>query len=313
MTGAVDAGSGNTLTLTTTSGGPLTLAANLTASGAMVDLVSAGALSRTGGIITSAALTGSSVGGSQPHQRQPVRRAEGFTNTGVGAVSIVDAQVSGLTVTSAVDAGSGNTLTLTTAAGPLTLAADLTTAGGTVDLVSAGALTQAAGIITTGNLTGSSAGAASLTDANLFASLSGFTNTGVGNVSIVDAGASGLTVSTAIDAGAGAVLTLTTTDGGPLTLAANLTAAGGTVDLVSAGALAQTVGIITAATVTGSSAGGASLTDANLFDTLAGFTNTGVGAVSITDAQFTRPDGSRRGECGSGEHPDPDHHGRWFP
>ena len=179
-----------------------------------------------------------------------------------------------------------NTLTLsTTNGGPLTLAADLFAPGGTVDLVSAGALTQASGIIVSSTLTGSTGVGASLTDGNLFDTLAGFTSTGAANVSITDAQGTGLTLTRPVGASVGTTLTLTTIAGGPLTVAANVTAIGGTVDLISAGALTQTAGVITTATLTGSSVGGASLTGANLFDSLSGFTNTGVGNVSITDAR----------------------------
>ena len=94
-----------------------------------------------------------------------------------------------------------------------------------------------------------------------------------------------MTVTSAVNAGSGNTLTLTTTNGGPLTLSAGLTAAGGAIDLVSAGTITQTTGVITTGTLTGSAAGGASLTTANLFDSLAGITNTGVGNLSITDAK----------------------------
>ncbi|MDB5481350.1 MAG: hypothetical protein JWO83_2403, partial [Caulobacteraceae bacterium] len=286
VSAAVDAGAGNTLTLTTANAGSLTLAADVTASGGTVDLVSAGTLSQTSGIIATVSLTGSSVGGAGLTGVNTFNFLAGFTNTGAGNVSITDTLAVGMKVSAAVDAGSGNALTLTsTGGGPLTLLANVSAAGGTVDLLSAGALSQTAGIITAGTLTGSSAGGASLADANLVDNLGAFTNTGVGNVSITDAKASGLTVTGAVDGGAGNTLTLTTTNAGPLTLSANVSAVGGKVDLVSAGALNQTGGVITTSTLTGSSAAGATLTDANSFDTLAGFINTGAGDLSITDAQ----------------------------
>jgi hypothetical protein len=282
----VDAGIGNNLILTTTGGGALTLAANLTASGGSVNLVSSGAISQASGVITTSVLAGSSAGGADLTGANVFDTLAGFTNTGLGNVSIVDALATGLTVSGDVDAGMGNTLILTTiGGGSLTLAANLTAGGGSVDLLSGGPISQTSGAITTSVLTGSSAGGASLTDANLFDTLAGFTNTGVGNVSITDAQATGLTVSADVDAGTKGALTLTATGGGLLTLAANLTAGGGAVDLVSSGAISQASGVITATVLTGSSSGGASLTDANLFDTLAGFTNTGIGNVSITDAQ----------------------------
>ena len=479
MIAAVDAGSGNTLALTTTNAGPLTLSANVSAAGGAVDLVSAGFLNQAAGVITTASLSGSSVGGASLADANLFDSLAGITNTGVGNASITDAKASGLTVTSLVDAGAGNTLTLTTAnGGPLTLSASVSAAGGAVDLVSAGAIDQTAGLITAGTLTGtavgaatvggpnligslgpfsttgpgagfalsnnqtltvtgtvaagigggsaegnlsittltgdiilgsggtggqltatafggaggvitlnaagaitqtagaltagedlsltagtivdlivapiivrdytisapsvssfaltplfspgrnftidtsgvldltqnitvngtltlnttgsidqiagvitavsfkgSSVGGASLTDANQFDTLAGFTNAGAGAVSITDAKPTGMMVTGLVDAGLGNTLTLTTANGGPLTLSANVSAAGGTVDLVSAGVLTQTGGGITTATLTGSSVGGASLAGANLFDILAGFTNSGVGEVSITDAQ----------------------------
>ena len=156
---------------------------------------------------------------------------------------MIDAKASGLTVTSAVDAGSGNTLTLTTTnGGPLTLSANLVAVGGR----SAGLdrrdhpdqrdhqQRRADRIVEVGG--------ASLTRANLFDDIQGFANTGTGNVSITDAQPGGLGVLADIDAGANNTLTLTTTVGA-INLSANLTAASGTVDLVSAGALSQTCGV----------------------------------------------------------------------
>ena len=198
-------------------------------------------------------------------------------------------QAGNITVGAPVSWTTANSLTLS-AAGSIAINAAIagTNAGSSLSLASAGTITQAAtAVITVGTLSGSSVGGASLTAANAFDSLAGFTNTGVGDVSITDAKASGLTVTSAVDAGAGNTLTLTTTNGGPMTLSANLSAAGGAVDLISARALSQTSGIITTGTLSGSSQGGASLTDANLFDTLAGFVNTGSGNLSITDAQAT--------------------------
>ena len=184
----------------------------------------------------------------------------------------------------------GNPLTISAAA--IDLSANhsaLTATGSTVTLTStAGTINEGGkGVITAATVTGSSTGGATLTGANLFDSLGGFTNTGVGNVSITDDKASGLTVAATVDAGAGNTLTLTTTSGGPLTLSAGLSANGGAVDLVSAGALAQTAGVITTGTLTGSSIGGATLTGANLFAILSGFANTGTGNVSIADAEGT--------------------------
>jgi hypothetical protein len=283
VTGMVDAGAGATLTLTT-SDGPLTLAANLAAAGGTVDLVSAGALDQTAGIITTATLTGSSIGGASLTDANLFASLAGFTNTGVGNVSITDARASGLTVTSAVEAGAGATVILTTTnGGSLTLAANLTAAGGTVDLISAGSLTQTSGIITTGALLGSAVGGVTLPDANQLASLGGFINTGGGDFAFMDAAPSGLTVTSDIVVGVGRAITLTNT-AGPLTLAGNLTAAGGAVNLASAGAIDQAAGIITAGSLKGASAGGAKLADANLIGTLTSFGNLDTGAIALVNA-----------------------------
>lgn len=287
VTGAVDAGAGNTLTLSSFSpmgvATNLVLSANITAAGGTVNLNTAGGITQTAGIITTGTLIMSVSGGASLPDPNLVGALGGFTNTGTSPLMFVDAIAAGLMVSGDLNAGAGD-IDLTTTGGPLTLAANLVTSGAnTVDLVSAGPINQTMSIITTGSLTGSSVGGGSFSGANFFDALAGFSNIGVGAVSITDARTSGLTVTGAVDAGAGNTLTLTTTNGGPLTLAANLTAAGGTVNLISAGSISQTAGIITTATLTGASVGGATLTDANLIGDLAGFTNSGAGAVSITD------------------------------
>ena len=74
---------------------------------------------------------------------------------------------------------------------------------------------------------------------------------------------------------------------GDIVLNGDINTGAGAVDLLAKGTIAQTSGVITAGSLSGSSAGGASLTDANQFDNLTGFVNTGSGAVSVTDARST--------------------------
>ncbi len=83
----------------------------------------------------------------------------------------------------------------------------------------------------------------------------------------------------------------------------------GTVALVSTGAITQTAGAITATSLTGSSVGATALTDANLFDTLAGFANPG-GERRYRRRPAHRPDCDRSSDRGGREHAEPDHHRR---
>ena len=95
-------------------------------------------------------------------------------------------------------------------------------------------------------------GAATLNGANLITSLRSFTTSGAG-ADFLLTNAQALSVTGPVTAGGD--LTLTT--GGGLTLGGNLTASAGAVDLVSAGAITQTGGAITAASLTGSAGGSA--------------------------------------------------------
>ncbi len=285
VTGLVNAGAGNTLGLTTT-GGPLTLAASLLSPSGVVDLSSASTIGQTGGVIVAATLNSASNGAALLTGQNQVVSLGSFSNGGAGTLAFTDAIASGLTIISNIASGAGDIDLTTTAPGAaLTLAADLSTdPTHAVALVSAGPIAQISGDITTSTVSGSSVGGASLTDANLFSNLGPFANLDASNVTIVDALPSGLTVIGAVDAGVGNNLNLTTT-AGPLTLAADVSAAGGVITLTSAGSIGQTAGIMTTGTLTGSSLGGARLTDANQIATLAGFTNADSGAISLTDAQ----------------------------
>ena len=125
-----------------------------------------------------------------------------------------------------------------------------------------------------------SAAAATLTNSgNVIGTLGAFS---ANTFSIRDAGL-GLVVTGPVNAGTGPLsLTL---DGGALGLQGNLIAAGNVVTLVSGGAINQTAAGITAALLTGSSTGGASLTSTtNAVPQFGGFTNSGAGGVAFTDS-----------------------------
>ena len=177
--------------------------------------------------------------------------------------------------TAAISTGTG-AITINTV-GAIALGGNLQTSGAAVTLTSGSTITQTGGVITANTLTGTSTGGASLTQNNQVATLAGFTNTGAGGFSFTDTLPAGLTVSTAVNAGTG---NLTLTPTGPLTLTAGLTAATGTVTLDASSTINQTGGVITASSLTGTSTGGASLTQGNQVATLAGFTNTGAGGFS---------------------------------
>jgi filamentous hemagglutinin family protein len=145
VTGAVDAGAGNALSLITTAG-PLTLAADVSAAGGMITLASAGAISQTAGIITTGALTGSSSGGARLTDANQFATLTGFTNADSGAISLTDAQ--SLTISGALDnttvllrAGVGRDIAIDVTAGDLTATAPITAAGDVALQAVSGSLT----------------------------------------------------------------------------------------------------------------------------------------------------------------------------
>ncbi|MBV9932580.1 MAG: filamentous hemagglutinin N-terminal domain-containing protein [Alphaproteobacteria bacterium] len=185
------------------------------------------------------------------------------TNGGASAVRIID---SGNAVLGTIATGAGGTVTLGGAAG---------------DSLS-GTVTQTAGTaITAGTLTGNVGSAILANAGNDVTTLAAFT-TGSG---FVFTDANTLAVSGPVDAGTGNLILNVTT--GPLTLAGDLTAATGSVALTApAGPINQTGGRIKAAALTGLSAGGASLNSAtNDIVSLAGFSNSGAGGISLVDGR----------------------------
>jgi hypothetical protein len=274
--GAAIDGSGNII---------LTGAIDTGATGA-VTLDSMASITQTSGAITAGVLSGmavTEVSLTGPNQFDTLSTF--FTG---GALSINDAQTSGLTLspTGAVTASD----VFLTSAGPLTVGGYVE-APGTVSLQANGPITESKGGLYALNLTGRSVGGATLDGFNNITNLAGFENSGVGAVSVTTSG--GLTVTAPVDAGAGNTLTLTTAAArcegdcapGSLTLAADVQAVGGTVDLESVGPILQTGGVITTATLTGASVGGASLTSANQIDGVTNFSNADFGSISLANGR----------------------------
>jgi hypothetical protein len=144
VTGALNVGT--SYMIVTTTGSNLAVDAPLT--GAAVELNSSGTITQSNaGIITATYLSGSSVGATTLTANNAVVQLQSFT-TGNGAFSFDDGEA--LTVTQAVNAGTGN-LSLTTAAGDnLILYAPIS--GATVNLVSGGLLRQSSTGPITANL-----------------------------------------------------------------------------------------------------------------------------------------------------------------
>jgi hypothetical protein len=286
--GTISSADGPIILTTTGPVSSLTLGGAVTTTGNIVTLDSAGTIDQSGGAITAATLTGKSVGGATLTQGNLVVSLGTFTDTGAGSggISFTDARALGTTGT--VSSVSGPvTLTTTGAGSNLTLGAAVTAAGETVTLASAGTLDQTAGVITAATLIGSSVGGTTLTLGNLVTSLGIFTDTGAGSTGIAFTDARALGTTGTVSSASGPIILTTTGANSNLTLGAGVTAAGNAVTLDSAGTIGQTGGVITAATLTGNSVGGATLTEGNLVTSLGTFTDIGAGSagISFTDAR----------------------------
>ncbi len=255
VTGAVDAGAGN-LTLKTTGAGNGIIIENELTAGKQATLISAGTMAESGaGVITVATLTGSSVGGAMLDSTNKVVTLGTFTNSGAGGFALTDGGT--LAIGGAVSAGTGNLTLTTTGTGSNIVIDKAITAGETVDLTSTGAISQtSAGIVTAAVLMGSAGAATTLSKANEIANLGAFSNTG-GAFSLTDD--QSLAISGTINSGTHEFV------------------------LVDSATIDETTGIIDAATLTGKSAGSATINGANQIATLDAFTNAGTGGFSLTD------------------------------
>ena len=259
---------GGTATSLTASTGDLTLAGNI--SGGTTTLTAAGAIIQTGGVVTATTLTGSAGTSASLGDANAVGTLSGFTApSGIVFVNGVGFTAEG------VDGGPSTSLTAET--GDLTLAGNISGTTTTTLTALGGSITQTGGIVTAATLTGSAGGGATLTQANAVQTLSGFTaNTGL---TFVDAGGF-----SAANVNGGASTSLTAV-AGQLTLAGDI---GGTSVALTAsgGPIVQTGGTLTAGTLTGSSFGATTLTDANLIGTLGAFTTYGpIADFTLVNAQ----------------------------
>ena len=258
-----DTGGASTLALTTKTG-DITLAGNVSATN-VVDLISAGAISQTGGSLVARTLTGSTATSASLTQPTNLIDTLGAFSTTAGFALVNNKPL--LVAGPVQDTGGASTLALTTKTGDIALAGDVS-ATNVVDLISAGAISQTGGSLVARTLTGSAATSASLTQpTNLIDTLGAFSTTAgfalVNNEPLLVAGP-------VQDTGGASTLALTTKTG-DITLAGNVSATNG-VDLISAGAISQTGGSLVARTLTGSAATLASLTQpTNLIGTLGAF------------------------------------------
>jgi len=260
------------------SGSNLTINAAIADAGHALSLISAGTLTQTStGILTAATLTGSSVSDTMLTANNKINNLGAFTSS--GGFSLTDAR--SLTVNGALNVTACCAVLKTTGSGSnLAINAAITNAGHTLSLISAGTLTQTSpGFLTAASLTGSSVGNTTLTANNKIGSLGAFTS--LGNFSLTDARS--LTVDGALNTTTCCVNLKTVGSGSDLTINAAITNAGNTLSLISAGMLSQTSpGIITAATLTGSSVGDTALTASNKIASLGAFTS--LGSFSLIDA-----------------------------
>jgi filamentous hemagglutinin family protein len=266
------------IALTTTSG-DIVLAGDVTTTLGTLLLTSAGAITQTGGTVTAATLDGSAALGVGLTLAGNAIATLGSFTSGSG-FALQDART--LTVAGPLTDATG--ISLTTTAGDIVLSGDVTTTFGTLLLTSAGAITQTGGTVTAATLDGSAALGVGLTLAgNAIVTLGSFTS-GSG-FALKDART--LTVAGSITDPTG--ISLTTTSGDIL-LAGDLTTTLGTLLLGSAGAITQTGGTLTAATLAGSAALGVGLTLAgNAIATLGSFTS-GSG-FALRDARTLLVDG----------------------
>ena len=254
VAGPVNAGSG-ALSLEVV-GDPIAINGNLTGVGVSV---------RAAGVTQAAASTINSGSGTV------LIDADDGTITMAGAIVTTNAGASAVRI---IDSGNATLGNITAASGTVVLGE----AGG--DLLT-GTVSQTAGTaIVAGALVGNVGGSATLTTSgNNVGTLGAFAANGF---SFTDANS--LTVAGPVNAGTGDLTLQVTT--GPLTLAGNLTAAGTTTLNALNGPISQTGGRIATAVLTGQSVGGTSLNSAtNDIATLAGFTNSGSGGISLVDGR----------------------------
>ncbi len=273
------------VTLTAFNGGNLTLANPVNAGSGTVTLGATGTITQSSGAILTAGTLASSAAGNVTLTEQNQVAALGLnSNNGTSAFSFTNAR----DLSVAADVSTWKTITLTNT-GNLTISAPLATLtpGDSIALNITGNISEGpGGSITTTTLTGSSVGGATLGGDNLVATIGGWSDTGAGSAGFVLHNTQNLTVGGTISSVSGPIA-LTTT--GSLDLRGDLSTPTGMVTLGAGGSISQELGTITAATLTGSSAGNASFGQStNNIATLGAFSTTTGGAngdFTLVDAQ----------------------------
>ena len=260
-----------------------TLIGGMTFSGAVdapadtLTLTSKGAISQSGGSIDVAILTGSATSASLT-QPNLVDTLGAFTTSGGFALTNNRALPVNGPLT---DTGTGQTVTLTTLIGDLTLDSAINAPSDTLKVTSAGAITQPDGPIDVATLTGSATTSATLLrPTNLVGSLAAFsTRTGF---ALINDKALAIT-GPVTDTGTGQTVALTTLIGG-MTFSGAIDAPIDTLTLNSAGAISQSGGSVNVAALTGSALTSASLSQPNLIGTLGAFSISGGFALTNNQA-----------------------------
>lgn len=236
--------------LTLNAAGNIVINADISASSAnsVLALDAGGTITQPGGAITAATLTGSAQTATLSSSLNAIATLGDFTTT-AGDLQLTTG--SSLTVSGKVVAAGKLSLETQGAGNDITLNGNLSAGSGPVSLISAGGITGA-GAIDAGSLLIQSVGAVSLSGDNtvgkLAADITGagssllFNNTGTALAVDTVGGVAGIATSDGDVA-------LSTTASGDITLAASIDAGAGTVALNSAGAIAQTGGVVTGDTL----------------------------------------------------------------
>jgi filamentous hemagglutinin family protein len=235
-------------------------------SAAPLVLNATGAITQTGGIISSSMVTGSSGGATSLNHANVITNLKNFTSGGdLSLTTIADGAVinisaagvvavtstAGTLFANGVVAGSSAALNV---AGDLYITGNLTAPS--TSLTATGAINALGSAITATTLSASAQNGISLTGPNVVGSLGSVVNTGAGGIAFADTGGFNLT--------------------------SNVFAPGQPVSLVSTnGAITQSAGVITASIFSASAASGLSFADGNAILSLAGLAS---GSGDITFA-----------------------------
>jgi filamentous hemagglutinin family protein len=207
-----------------------------------------------------------------------------------GGVTI--ASRGGLDITGTLTS-TGGAAALTTTSGDITLDGSINASGQALRLTSAGAITQNSGSLTAATLMGSSVDATSLIDTtNAVGALGAFTaGSGFSFTNSQALDVSGTLTSTG---GEGSIATST----GDITLDGSINASGQTLSLISAGAIAQNSGSLTASILIGSSVRATRLTGTTNAIAVLGAFNAGSG-FSLTNSHALDMTGTLTGAGGA--------------